>query len=225
MLANEQIRLFPPRDRTELANSVVKVELTRNLGKLAMLGFSYRRTIEEALTNYPSARIVPRLSAEVGRTVSRELPPAEDWTAIPAFAILCRMIAIVSGNIFVGPDLCRHETYLDTALNFTADTTAATHQVKAWPRWFRSCAVALGFCPAIQKARAHRERMKTFLGPLVIERQQLLKEGRTVPDDMFQWVIEKSFKHGITNIEHITSMQLLLTFAAIHTTSSTATAL
>lgn len=32
MLANDQIKLFPPKDRTEVANSVVKVELTRNLG-------------------------------------------------------------------------------------------------------------------------------------------------------------------------------------------------
>lgn len=202
MLANDHIKLFPPKDRTEVANSVVKVELTRNL-----------------------VRLNPRLSAEVEETISQELPAAEDWTAIPAFASLCRVVAIVSGNIFVGPDLCRHEAYLDSAINFTADTTAATHQVKAWPRWFRSSAVALGLCPAIQKARAHRQRMSKFLGPLVTERRQLLKEGKPVPDDMFQWIIEKAQKNGITELEHLASMQLLLTFAAIHTTSLTATAM
>lgn len=142
-----------------------------------------------------------------------------------AFGVLTRVVAIVSGNIFVGPDLCRHEAYLDSALNFTTDTTAATHQVKAWPRWFRPYAVALGLCPFIQKAQAHRQRMSAFLDPIITERRQLLKEGRPVPDDMLQWMIEKADKHGITDVGHLTSMQLLLTFAAIHTTSMSVTAM
>lgn len=66
--------------------------------------------------------------------------------------------------------------------------------------------------------------MVEFLGPLVVERRQLLKEGRPVPDDMLQWLIEKAAKQGITDVGHLMAMQLLLIFAAVHTTSMSATA-
>lgn len=67
--------------------------------------------------------------------------------------------------------------------------------------------------------------MSAFLGPIVEERRLLAKEGKPLPDDMLQWMIEKTTKHGITDIEHISAMQLLLTFAAIHTTTLSATAM
>lgn len=183
-------------------------------------------TIRTVLTdNVPPVRLNPRLSAEVEQTIDLELPAAKDWTPVPIFAVLLRVVAIVSGNIFVGPDLCRHEAYLDSALNFTTDTAAATHQVKEWPKWFRSLAVRLNLCPAIQKAQGHRRRLNEFLRPVIEERRLLMKEGRPVPDDMLQWMIDKTTTHGITNVEHVTDMQLLLTFAAIHTTTLSATAM
>lgn len=170
-------------------------------------------------------RINPRLSAEVDKTVSSEFPACEDWTQLPINSLMLRIVAIVSGNIFLGPDLCRHESYIDAALNFTVDTAAATQDVKRWPAWFRSTAVRLGLCPKIKKAQAHRARLNAFLKPVVDERRALMAEGRPVPDDMFQWMIEKTAAHGIHNDLDLAQMQLLLIFAAIHTTTLSATAL
>ncbi|KAG8162698.1 hypothetical protein KVR01_007176 [Diaporthe batatas] len=200
--ANDHIKLFPPKDRTEVANSVVKVELTRSL-----------------------TRLNPRLSAQVENTINSEIPPCKEWTPLTIFPILLRVVAIVSGDIFVGPDYCRHEVYLASAIDFTNDITAGAAQIKRWPKFMRGLVVKLKLAPAVNRGQGHRRRMREFLEPMVAKRRQLMREGHPVPDDLLQWMVEKTGEHGITDVGHLTDMQLLLTLAAIHTTTLSATAM
>lgn len=137
--------------------------------------------------------------------------------------MLLRVVAIVSGNLFVGPDLCRDEGYLKTAIDFTNDVTAGAAEIKRWPKWLRSFAVYFSLAPAVARSQAHRRRMRAFLGPLVEARRRLVREGKAVPDDVLQWMVEKTTENGITDVGHLTQMQLLLTLASIHTTSLSAT--
>lgn len=134
-------------------------------------------------------------------------------------------MAIVSGDIFVGPDYCRHEVYLASAIDFTNDITAGAAQIKRWPKFMRSLVVRLKLAPAVNRGQEHRRRMREFLEPMVEKRRQLVKEGHPVPDDLLQWMVEKTTEHGITDVGHLTDMQLLLTLAAIHTTTLAATAM
>lgn len=168
-------------------------------------------------------RLNPRLSAEVDQTVHDELPGCEDWTPFPIFRVLLRVVAIVSGNLFIGPDLCRHEVYLASAIDFTNEVTAGAQQIKRWPKWLRGFVVYFRLAPAVNKSYEHRRRMQAFLEPLVVERREMLKKGKAVPEDLLQWMVEKTAEHGIYDIEHLTDMQLLLTMAAIHTTTLSAT--
>lgn len=170
-------------------------------------------------------RLNPRLSAQVENTINSELPPCNDWTPLTIFPILLRVVAIVSGDIFVGPDYCRHEVYLASAIDFTNDITAGAAQIKRWPKFMRSLVVKLKLAPAVTRGQEHRRRMREFLEPMVAKRRQLMREGHPVPDDLLQWMVEKTAEHGITDVGHLTDMQLLLTLAAIHTTTLAATAM
>lgn len=173
-----------------------------------------------------AVRLNPRLSAEVDQTVKAEIPSSAEWTPVQIFPALLRIVAIVSGNLFVGPVLCRDETYLATAIDFTSDITAGAAELKRWPRWLRSTAVRLGLAPAVARSQAHRRRMRGFLEPLVEERRRRMRDGGAeVPDDVLQWMVEKTADNGILDVGHLTQMQLLLTLASIHTTSLSATAM
>lgn len=50
-----------------------------------------------------------------------------------------------------------------------------------------------------------------------------MREGKEVPEDVLQWMVEKTTANGIENIDHLVQMQLLLTLASIHTTTLSAT--
>lgn len=44
-----------------------------------------------------------------------ELPPCKDFTPVNIYGKLLRIVAKVSGRIFIGSELCRSEKYIDTA--------------------------------------------------------------------------------------------------------------
>lgn len=185
-------------------------------------------------------RLNPRLSAEVDRAVNDEIPAGGDWTPVRIFPVLLRIVAIVSGNLFVGPRACRDPAYLGAAIDFTADVTAAAAEIKRWPAWLRPLAARLpGLAPSVRRSQAHRRRLQALLAPMVEERRRrllLLRGGERgasgVPaddgdgdggDDVLQWMVEKTTDNGILDAGHLAQMQLLLTMAAIHTTSLSVT--
>lgn len=174
------------------------------------------------------AKNIPRLSAEVETTVRSELPECKDWTPLQINAVAMRIVAIVSGNFLVGPENCRHPVYLDAAVNFTRDTSLTMDQIKRFPRWLRPLVIPLGLAPSVKGMRAHRHRMAGLLGPIVQERRQLVREGKPVPEDVLQWMLEKldaASPNGEAPIDQSVQNQLVLTQAAIHTTTIAITAL
>ncbi len=154
-------------------------------------------------------------------------------------AQLLRMVAIISGHVFLGPELCRREEYLGVAVAFTRDIVRAVPAMKRWPRWLKPAA-ARWLEPSVAKLREHRARMRAFLGP-VIEARRAAKAARgrgdgdgdgdgddtdekeKMPEDTLQWMLDRTDDAGVTDLAELTNMQLLLTMAAIHTTTLTAT--
>ncbi|KAK3374752.1 cytochrome P450 [Podospora didyma] len=196
---NKHVHLFPAKDKSTIVNNVVKSDLTRNL-----------------------TRINPRFSVVVAQTVAEEMPPCSDgtWTPVVLSSVLLRIIAIVSGNIFLGPELCHEEEYMYCAIMFTMDLVAASAALKKWPSFLRSVAASY-LVPQVARVRDHRRRMKEFIKPVVEKRLKIIRSGdeEKRPDDLFQWMMEKAAAAGITDAGDLTDMLLLLLLAAIHTTS------
>ncbi|ORY70473.1 ent-kaurene oxidase [Pseudomassariella vexata] len=194
---NQYTGVFPTRSNTELVNQVVKAELTRSL-----------------------ARINPRLSTEVERTVREELPPCDDWTGVNVSNALMQIVAIVSGHIFLGPELCRSPDYLRSAVDYTVYIATAANLLKSWPSWMRGIIFLIR--PEFRRLRQLRRDMKLFLKPLIEERRTKIRNGEQLSDDMLSWMLVKTEAKGMRDLTHLTNMQLLLTMAAIHTTTFTA---
>ena len=77
--------------------------------------------------------------------------------------------------------------------------------------------------PDVVRLRTHREDVRRFLTPVIEERRRLKAAGEQLPDDTLQWLLNRAEDAGIIDLADITHMQLLLTMAAIHTTTLTAT--
>ena len=139
---------------------------------------------------------------------------------------LLRIVAIVSGHIFLGPELCRREEYIDASINFTINVFSAIRALKKWPKIIRP--IAQYFIPELRYLRAYKEKSKQFLIPIIQERRALMQRSKDIPkdmpDDLLQWMLNKSDKHyDVQGDAEMAYMQLILSMAAIHTTSMTAT--
>ncbi|OHW90613.1 cytochrome p450 [Colletotrichum incanum] len=188
-----------------LLTHIVKADLTRNLGRI----------------NFG-------LSVEVQHTVTAELPNADTWTPVNIVSALQRIVAIVSGFVFMGPELCRDEGYIHSAINFTMDVSNASLALKRWPVALRP--LVQYTIPELRTLWEHKRRAFEFLRPVIHERKQLrdmAKSGdpdaqRKLPDDVLQWAINKADDFGVGSDDEIAFLQLELSLGAIHTTTNTA---
>lgn len=151
------------------------------------------------------------------------MPDCDDWTRVNFFQKLLRIIAKVSGTVFIGPELCHDEAYLEASIMYTQEVMAASNAVKQMSSWKRPFMAR--FLPAVKEVQIRRAQGIKFLEPIVRARREAEKDpSYEKPNDMLQWMMDRQVQQGsVGNVEEIVDNQLGLSFAAIHTTSITAT--
>lgn len=175
-------------------------------------------TIKTSLT--PSlVRLNPTIASEVQLSIQKELPPCDDWTSVNINRKLLRIVALVSGRIFIGEELSRSEEYLDAAINYTVElmnARRAIDRLRPWSRPFFASRL-----PEVKRLKQRLAQADQFLRPVVAARRQLQNSEK--PDDMLQWVMNGQDKFRQYTTKELARLQLALSFAAIHTTTLTAT--
>ncbi|KAB5549553.1 ent-kaurene oxidase [Coniochaeta sp. 2T2.1] len=165
-------------------------------------------------------RLNPIIAEEVSNTIRLELPPCTDWTEVNISSKLNRIVAQVSGRLFLGSELCHDEAYINAAINYTVDLIGAVpviERIPAWRRWLTAWSVA-----EVKRVQKHQEEATRFLRPIIAARRRAALEqpGYQKPDDMLQWLLDD---HVGLDDRWMAKIQLMVSFAAIHTTSTTAT--
>lgn len=158
---------------------------------------------------------------EIDTCVPKYLPACDDWTEVTIYKALVDIIAQVSGRIFVGPELCEDPGYLDCATSYTLDMIDSVTAIKKLRPLFRPFTAPR--CPEIRRLRQREKAAADMLQPMVRQRQEAAKDPNWVkPDDMTQWMMDRGADNNIS-VQELANCQLNLIFAAIHTTSLTAT--
>lgn len=186
--------------------------------------FTYTPAISESRTaltsDYPVARLNPTIAEEVDLAFQEEFPPCEDFTKIQLNQCLLRIVAKVSGRIFVGPELCRTEEYIDMGINYTIEQTTASRAISEL-RPEERAAKALTLEP-VKALKTRLQKSYDFLKPVIVARKTALENDPDFqkPDDILQWILDDGQKkYGLKDDQELTEIQLGLTFAAIHTTT------
>ncbi|KAF5024477.1 hypothetical protein F66182_3417 [Fusarium sp. NRRL 66182] len=178
-------------------------------------------TIKAELT--PSlSRLTPTIAKEISQVLGLSIPSTEDWAEVNIHHSLLRIVAMVSGRLFIGPELCRSEQYLDAAINYTLEVTGAGRAVQTMRPWLRPfLAPSL---PVVKKLHQRIAEAEAFLEPVVSQRIQAMADpSYEKPDDFLQWLIDGKDKFQDKNSQNLAKVQLGLTFAAVHTTTLTGT--
>ncbi|KAK3899167.1 hypothetical protein C8A05DRAFT_46703 [Staphylotrichum tortipilum] len=164
-------------------------------------------------------RLNPSIADEVQESILRELPSCADWTPVNINQKLLRIVALVSGRVFIGAELSRSEDYLDAAINYTIELMEARRaldQVRPWMRPFVGNRL-----PEVKKLDQRLRQADKFMRPVVAARYQMRDDEK--PDDMLQWLIDGQDKFKRHTTEELARLQLGISFAAIHTTTLTST--
>jgi hypothetical protein len=139
------------------------------------------------------------------------MPACDDWTAVNINSILLRTVAQVSGRIFVGPELCHSEAYLEAAIKYTIEVIGAANAVSKVSPWLRPFK-ARGL-PEVRRLNDRRKHAMEFMGPVVESRENISADKK--PDDVLQWLIDNEENFGAMSTTRLSRTQLALSFAAI----------
>ncbi|KAF2017328.1 cytochrome P450 monooxygenase-like protein [Aaosphaeria arxii CBS 175.79] len=195
----------------------MEVKYTKILTDEPLISHSVKADLTPALV-----RLNPIICQEVDEAVKEELPPCEDWTTVYIYMKLVHIVAKVSGRVFVGPELCRDQDYLDSGINYTMELIGAQQAIKLMHPWLRPFLASR--LPQVKNLRRREKLAKQFLEPVVQARRNAEKDpDYEKPDDLLQWFLNRTNDYGIDSTAYIAQMQLGTIFAAIHTTTLTTT--
>lgn len=109
-------------------------------------------------------------------------------------------------------------------VSYTVEVTGAVSAITRMTSWQRTLGAAAH--PAVKAVREREKSARAFLRPIVEKRIKAKKTDLDFqkPDDLLQWLLDDGQdKFGDKGSQELASIQLGLTFAAIHTTTMTAT--
>ncbi len=130
------------------------------------------QSIKNDLTRH-IASTLDDLQDEVRYGFDKELGSCEDWTPIPVYAKMARIVALLSGRVFVGRPLSREEEWIQASITFTLSCTQARLAITAYHEWTRG--IVAYFLPEIKKVKKFKKRGAQLLQPIVDT--QISKEG------------------------------------------------
>lgn len=113
------------------------------------------------------------LQEEVRYAFDTEFGPCRDWTPQPLYAKITRVVALLSGRVFVGRPLSRREDWLQSTISYTFNCMKARDACNRWPAFARP--IVGHFLPEIRALRQQRANGAQALGPIledILSRQE-----------------------------------------------------
>lgn len=198
---------------TPVFKRVLLSHLTPALGKSSLSAW-------QIIISDREARVTPAMREEVVEAMASELPSSSEWTETTIHDKLLRIVAKSTGRIFIGPECCRDETYINGATNFINDLYLASTEIGKIPWLLRPFKA-----PRLPTTKLVRDRMKNFadiLEPVIRKRKQDAAEqgdDYQKPDDMTQWMIESVDRIGDKEVMDIALEQAGISFSAVNSTT------
>ncbi|KAK4499081.1 hypothetical protein PRZ48_009593 [Zasmidium cellare] len=156
---------------------------------------------------------------EASLSINEWFGGSKEWKNFEIKQALLDIVARVSTRIFAGPELARNKEYLHIAKENTISTFAGAQILHQIPTFLRPIAVWL--IPDCRNLRKQVADARRLLAPRVEKVQQKAKEGgiSSKTADAFSWMISIAKGRPVRFV----SGQLMLSLAAIHTTTEMTT--
>lgn len=150
-------------------------------------------------------------------------PATNEWKEHLFVDSLQRLVSQVSSRVFLGAPLCRNEEWIKIAIDYTLELMTASYSMQYIPRLLRP--FIYRFLGAMTTLEKTTQKARNIIEPEVERRRLVAAEAKARGEkhpkalDAIDWMIETAEDDSYD----ITAGQLSLTFAAIHTTSTTTT--
>lgn len=128
------------------------------------------------------------------------------------------MVSKAGFRMFVGPDLCRNETWIKLSIGYTATTFAGAEAIRKWHPWLRP--LVYRWVPQLQAVRKMKADALALITPVINARKAAnYQTDEEKPEDMLQWMYDKCSDAEKNDYPYQLDLQLVLGLATIHSTT------
>ncbi|KAM0323048.1 hypothetical protein ACHAQA_009147 [Verticillium albo-atrum] len=141
------------------------------------------------------------------------------WTEIPLKSKLLDLVSRVSARVFIGPELCTNNEWLEITKRYTMDSFVAAQVLRSWPAFTRP--IVHWFLPECRKIRQEIKDARRILKPVLEERRERNRKASEAGEppakvaDAVGWMDDAAKGYGYD----AAVAQIGLAMAAIHTTT------
>lgn len=156
----------------------------RHYGQMMLPDVDVIKSIKIDLTQN-IVRTLKVLQDECEYAFSNTMPgcPSTTWTPVHVYPIVTRMVALLSGRVFVGLPLCRSEKWISLTINSTIESFQGVTKLDQYSNFWRPCARL--FIPEVKNLSRNIERAKEMLKPILEQRLEDMKaEDFKSPNDL-----------------------------------------
>ena len=180
------------KDRPE-ALMAVKVDLTRHI-----------------------ASTMDGLQDEIRYALNKELGPCDGWTPVVLYGAMARIVALLSGRVFVGRPLSRSDEWIDASINYTMDAVKARDAISKWPIYLRNFVAP--FLPEIRGVQQYGTRGAKLLNPVLkATLARAHNDNRSLDDDdeqgtFISWILKHTAQKEREDPEILAGAQMSCEF-------------
>lgn len=175
-------------------------------------------------------KIVPGIQEEVENAMNISWgTDTQSWKELTVWDNVMFIISHVTNRMFVGLPLCRNKDYLDNMSSFAMDVITCIMTMGFVPRWLKPIVGPIITTPN----RRHWAATTKYTYPLIDGRKAMMEKKKQnpnieweAPNDYLTWHIGLATaenRQDELNTKIISQRLMPINFAAIHTTSLTAT--
>ncbi|OLN91630.1 Dihydromonacolin L monooxygenase LovA 10 [Colletotrichum chlorophyti] len=192
--------------RTRLTQFLCKMLLRSSIG-------TYR------IADGSQAKLTSPISDETSLSLNDVFGQDTEWQTMELKNNVLNIVARVSTRVFGGEELCRNKNWLKITSEYARTSFIASEVLRLFPKSLRN--IAHKFNPVSRKLQTQVKEAREIINPIVEQRRRekkvALDRGEEEPEynDCLEWCEDASDE---ANADPAT-MQLGLSFAAIHTTS------
>ncbi|KAF5618360.1 gibberellin cluster-C13-oxidase [Fusarium sp. NRRL 52700] len=154
---------------------------------------------------------------------SQQWPETSHWSSVPVYEMMLRAVALLSGRAFVGLPLCRDQGWLEASIGYTVQCVSIRDQLHTWSPLLRP--IVGPFLPSVRSVRRHLRFAAEIMAPLISQALQENGEQHETDTDptkgrgtFISWLL-RHLPEELRTSEQVGLDQMLVSFAAIHTTT------
>ncbi|KAH7076351.1 cytochrome P450 [Paraphoma chrysanthemicola] len=187
--------------------------------KALHFGTTFAQDFHSYLTGFEPFGVLVDKGAPVQQVIKKQLTKHLKWKETNITNDINNVVSRLSSKIFLGDKLCRNENWIELSKEYVHTAVGSTKAFLAWPKYLHFIIpwVSKDAKLVLRQLNGIRAILKSISKERETMKAEARKMGKPVPvfEDTLEWLQEESKAAAYDPAVY----QMLLTVAAIHTTS------